>query len=146
MRITFLLNASIFYFTDYSNKSTKTINNWMTPSALTHNLSSQPFNNLSWPNVASATLHSLKNGQSNLMQNTDENSNRMQYGVRPTQNIHLNGGGDDHPHKPYFFKSLNYPTSDTEFKVIQMLRRPKAAASLRDSGILRPPSLHNGSS
>lgn len=132
---------------DYTKKSNRTLNNWMTPSALANNLNGSA--NVPWqPIPASAALHSIRNGNATTIKNAkqktlDEIRNKPFYGVRPTQNVHLNNNNlmntnansllnAPNPNQ-ILFDSLNFSNYFNEAggdRMLQTLRRPIAPVPL----------------
>lgn len=79
-------NKVLNFWKDYSNKSNRPINSWMTPSALANNLSSP---SAAWqPIPNSAALKSIRNGNvSDHRRVFDDVISKPYYGVRPTSNV-----------------------------------------------------------
>lgn len=109
---------------DYAKRNNRTINNWMTPTALANNISS--LNSVPWqPIPASAALQTIRNG--NLIRHSTQTSNDVKrkefFGVRPTQ---LNSQAL--APNVTLFQSLNYSNyfNETGERTLQALRRPIA--------------------
>lgn len=99
----------------------KKATNWMTPTALAHNLS-----NNTWRTSASPSPFQLINTDG--LRTTPEMLKKFPYGVHPTQNVQINGDS-----KKCLFQSTNFADlSNANERSTQSVRRPKAASALRD--------------
>lgn len=120
-------NKVLNFWKDYSKSNNRLHNNWMTPTALAHNHMSSP-NSATWqPIPNSAVFKTIRNGNSleNKRKTLDEVLSKPFYGVRPTQNVHLNNNSLA-PNNCNIYTPLNYPHyfNETGDRALHTLRKP----------------------